>query len=73
MDSIRGKQVASSSDFTFRLGPPKTRSSSREPGSIRIRSRTREASGHPLGKLKAFEDTKGNILTIEKIARANCQ
>jgi hypothetical protein len=73
MDSIRGKKVASSSDFTFRSGPPKIRSSSKESGLIRIRSKTREASGHPLGKLRAFEDTKGNTLTIEKITRVNCQ
>lgn len=72
----RGKQIASSSDFTFRPGPPDTSGSSKGSGSIRIESKTKGASTCPLGNLRlprASENTDESTLTIEQIAKANCQ
>jgi hypothetical protein len=72
----KGKQIASSSDFTFRLGPLDISGSSKGSGSIRIEPKTKGASACPLGNLRlprASEDTDESTLTTKQIARANRQ
>jgi hypothetical protein len=76
MDPIRGKQVASSSDFTFMLRLPETKRSSKESRSFRISPRTKDANARPLENLRlprALEDIKDNIITIEQLDKANDQ
>lgn len=76
MDPIRGKQVPSNSDFTFTLGLPETKGSSREFRSFRISPKTKDHNACPLDNLRlprAFKDIRDNTITIEQLDKANNQ